>query len=113
MIYNSIMDDCIFCKIVKGDIPSYKIYEDDNAIAILDIAPIRKGQTLVIPKEHVHSNFSKSDVSVMQKVLATTQEVSKLLEQKLDYGWSFIVIQGLGVPHFHIKIYPKYPEDTE
>ena len=46
------MDDCIFCKIIKGEIPCYKVYEDDKVIAFLDVNPLSKGHTLVMPKEH-------------------------------------------------------------
>lgn len=105
--------DCIFCKIIRNEIPSYKIYEDNNSIAILDIFPIRRGQAVLISKDHMASNFSSVSEDIIKELIISAQLVSKNLEKKLGYGRSFVVIQGLGVDHFHIKIYPNYATDTE
>ncbi|MDN6397501.1 MAG: HIT domain-containing protein, partial [Alkalibacterium sp.] len=55
------MDDCIFCKIIEGEIPSRKVYEDDDVIAILDMSQVTKGHTLVIPKKHVSDIFEYNE----------------------------------------------------
>jgi histidine triad (HIT) family protein len=107
------MSDCIFCKIANGEMPSYKIYEDEHALAILDIHPSKKGQTLVIPKIHTTSNFTKADTTLLHQAMDTALGAAKLLEQKLGYARSFIVIQGLGIDHLHIKIYPMYQGNDE
>lgn len=107
------MDNCIFCKIVAGQAPAYKIAENDDAIAILDIFPIRKGQAVVISKKHVSSNFSHADIDTIHTVMSLAHETAQKMEKGLGYDRSFIEIQGLGVSHFHVKIYPKYANDTE
>ena len=64
------MDDCIFCKIVRGEIPSSKIYEDDDVMVFLDIMPMMKGHTLVIPKTHVRNIFEAPEESLAKLIAA-------------------------------------------
>ncbi len=97
---------CIFCKIVKGELPSYNVYEDRSFIGILDIYPNIKGQTLVIPKRHVPSYvFDLSNIELAE-LMATTKKVAKLLERKLNVGRVHIVFEGTSVNHLHAKLYP-------
>ena len=101
------MEDCIFCKIAKGEIPSYKIYEDDNYLAILDIFPSHYGQTLIIPKKHVTSKFSEADSSTLTGLIEVGQKVAQTLETKLpDIARCLVVIEGLEVDHLHLKLFP-------
>ena len=98
--------DCLFCKIIKGKLNSYKIYEDKDYIAILDIFPNIKGQTLVIPKKHTGSNaFNLSDKQ-LEEFIKVTKKVAKLLENKLEVGRVHLVLEGTGVNHLHAKLYP-------
>ena len=71
------MDDCIFCKIIKGEIPSSKVYEDDKVFAFLDIKPINKGHTLVIPKEHCVNVFDMSDETASDLAKAAKKVANK------------------------------------
>ena len=100
------MDDCIFCKIVKGDIPSVKIWEDDDFIAILDAFPNTKGATLVISKKHLDSYAMDMDDEMYSKFFLAAKKVSKLLEKGLNVKRVGIVMEGTGINHAHIKLYP-------
>jgi len=79
------MDDCIFCKIIKGEIPSFKVWEDDEFLAILDINPNTKGMTLVLTKEHYNSYAFEMSDDVYNKFLLATKKVAKILEKNLVY----------------------------
>jgi len=99
---------CIFCKIAKGEIPSVKIWEDKKHIAILDINPNVKGMTLVIPKNHYDSDATDMPDEAYTKVMLATKKVAKLLEKGLKVKRVAMVMEGLGVNHVHIKLYPIY-----
>jgi histidine triad (HIT) family protein len=103
--------DCIFCKIVKGEIPSAKIWEDKNFIAILDVFPNTKGMTLVMPKAHYDSYaFDMPDKAYSELMLAS-KKVAKILDKKLKVGRTAMVMEGMGVNHVHIKLYPLHGVD--
>ena len=76
------MQDCIFCKIIKGEIPNYNVYEDEHVLAFLDINPHAKGHTLVIPKIHVGSLNELEDEKVMSEILKAVKEVAKIKKTK-------------------------------
>ena len=112
------MADCIFCKIVKGEMPSYKVYEDKNFLAFLDIVPRVIGHTLVIPKAHHRwvydvPNFDKYWLAVLR----TTRAMQKSLKPKYVNYFTYGAI-----PHAHIQVLPRQtdivgvtaiPEDFE
>ncbi len=75
--------DCIFCKIVKGDIPSYKVYEDDNLIAILDILQVTKGHTLIIPKTHCNNLYELDSISA-SKILGKLPEIANAIKSAFN-----------------------------
>ncbi len=100
------MENCIFCKIVAGEAPSFKIYEDEKYIAILDKYPNIKGQTLVITKEHVDSYaFDLSDDELCN-LINTAKKVAKLLEKGLGVERVHMVLEGAEISHLHAKLYP-------
>ena len=99
--------DCIFCKIVAGDIPAKKIYEDDKHLAFLDIRPASKGHVLVIPKAH-HKTFLDMPAEEEKELFAKVQELSKQLKEKLGAQLMFLLVMGEEVPHTHIHIIPYY-----
>lgn len=100
------MKDCIFCRIVKGEMPAHKVWEDDRYIAILDLFPNIRGQTLVIPKRHMDSYaFALSEVRLV-KFIKAVKKVANLLEQKLKVERVGMVFEGTGVHHLHAKLYP-------
>jgi histidine triad (HIT) family protein len=102
------MDNCIFCKIAKNEIPSYKIYEDDNFLAFLDINPATEGHTLVIPKTHYEVVWDVEDIgSYMQVCKKIANKFQELTGNKIVYS----LIHGEGVPHAHIHILPKTEQE--
>jgi histidine triad (HIT) family protein len=102
-------EDCIFCKISKGMIPSYKIWENEKHIAFLDIFPAVEGMTVVTPKYHYTSYFADNDQEVLCGLIEAAKEVAQLLDQKLDNVLrTKLVFEGLDVDHLHVKLYPMY-----
>ena len=102
------MSKCIFCQIIKGKIPSFKIWEDKNFLAILDISPNTKGMTLVMPKQHYDSYTFEMPDNVYQKFLLAGKKVAKLLDKKLKTKRTALVMEGMGVDHAHLKLYPLH-----
>ena len=105
--------DCIFCRITEGEIPSYKIYEDDEFIAILDIFPNTKGMTLLIPKEHFDSYAFEMPDDVYSRFLLTAKKLGKIIDTKLNVNRTALVMEGMGVNHVHIKLYPLHGLGTD
>ena len=104
------MNECIFCKIINGDIPSKKVYEDDNVFAFLDINPKVNGHTLLIPKKHV-SDFIELDNDELNKLFNVAKKLTpglmkatnaKAFTMGCNYGDSQLV------KHFHIHLLPDY-----
>lgn len=103
---------CIFCKIINGDIPSAKIYEDEDVLAILDISQATKGHTLVLPKKHFANLLEIDDyeyLKVMNKVKDLANAITKAFNAK---GCNILnncgEIAGQTVMHFHVHIIPRY-----
>ena len=107
------MQDCIFCKIIKGEIPSVKIWEDKNFIAVLDINPNTKGMTLVMPKRHFDSDPFLMPDKDYQELMAASKKVSEILRKGLNVNRVAMVAEGMGVNHVHIKLYPLYGIEKE
>jgi len=105
------MKDCLFCKIVKGDIPSHKVWEDKEHIAFLDINPRQKGQTLVTTKKHFDSySFNLPDTDFTKLFLAA-KKVVKIIDKALNTERCVMITEGYGVNHVHVKLYP-FPEGS-
>lgn len=102
--------DCIFCKIVNGEIPCYKVYEDDKIISFLDINPNSPGHTLIIPKEHT-KDINSISFDTLNYIMTKAIEISDILVDKLNAdGFSLVQNNGIcqEVKHFHLHIIPKY-----
>ena len=95
----------IFTKIVKGEIPSYKVYEDKNFLAFLDINPLKKGHTLVIPKKEVDYIFD-IDSKEYQNLWNTAKKIALGMKKVIECNRISIVVMGLEVPHAHIHLIP-------
>lgn len=102
------MEDCVFCKIVKGEIPCAKIWEDENYLAFLDINPNCKGMSLVIPKQHRNSYIFDMEDNEYCSLFLAAKKVTKLLEKGLAVKRIALVMEGMGVNHAHMKLYPLY-----
>ncbi len=102
------MDDCIFCKIISGQIPSFKIYEDQNYLAFLDINPINPGHTLLIPKTHYRWVY---DIPAQSEIWPLATKIGQDLKQKLNADYFTYITAGMEVPHAHIHIVPRFQND--
>lgn len=99
--------DCIFCKIVAGEIPSFKVWEDENYLAFLDIFPIKDGHTMVIPKKHHPYIFEIPDDELQGLSIAAKKVAQKLKQAfKPKTGKVGVVVYGLDVDHTHIHLIP-------
>ncbi len=99
------MSDSIFTKIIKGDIPSHKIYEDDKTIAFLDIEPYTYGHTLVVPKEQVDHLWDIND-ELYQHLMTVAKKVANRQREVLKPKRVGIVLEGFAVPHAHVHVFP-------
>ncbi len=102
------MKNCIFCKIIKGELPSYKIYEDNEFLAILDIKPNMEGVTLVLTKKHYPSYTFDMPNKIYKKLMLVSKKVAKILEKGLKVKRVAMVMEGMGIDHVHIKLYPLH-----
>lgn len=103
--YNLTMQDSVFTKIVKGEIPSHKIYEDDQTLVFLDIHPVQPGHTLVIPKKQVEFVWDLDDQTYLA-VMNTTKKVALRLRQVMEAPYVSERIVGVDVPHAHVQLIP-------
>ncbi|MEC7083837.1 MAG: HIT domain-containing protein [Bacteroidota bacterium] len=99
------MSDSIFTKIIKGEIPCYKIAEDDRFIAFLDVSPIKKGHTLVVPKAQIDYLFDLDD-SLLSDLMIFAKKVAQKMERAISCERIGIAVIGLEVPHAHIHLVP-------
>lgn len=95
----------IFSKIIEGTIPSYKISESDRFVAFLDILPMKKGHTLVVPKTEVDKIFDLSD-DYLSEMLVFAKPIAKAIEKVFDCNRCGIIVIGLDVPHAHMHLIP-------
>ena len=111
------MEDCIFCKIVNGEIPSYKIYEDDNFLAFLDISQVTKGHTLVIPKKHYQDIFEIDEKAMAETYTLVNKLAKKIVEKTGASGVNILnnnkEIAGQTVFHYHVHIIPRYDNNDK
>ncbi|MBO6621920.1 MAG: HIT domain-containing protein [Balneola sp.] len=99
----------IFSKIIKGEIPCYKIAENEDFFSFLDINPIAEGHTLVIPKKEVDYVFDLSDES-LHGLISFSKKIAKAIDRSLGTIRTGIIVEGLEVPHAHIHLIPIYFE---
>lgn len=101
------MDDCLFCKIISGQIPAYKVWEDEKHLAFLDIFPLKKGHTLVIPKAHHPYLFDIPDNEIQDLTLAS-KKVAEILKKVFNpkTGKVGVIVYGLDVDHTHVHLIP-------
>lgn len=107
--------DCIFCKIIKGEIPCTKILEDDDVLAFMDIGPVVKGHTLVIPKSH-HNPMMETPAEVLQKLIVAVQRIARAQMKGLQAdGISVSQANGKAagqvVSHIHFHVIPRFTTD--
>lgn len=108
------MTDCIFCKIIAGEIPSKQVYSDDHAIAFLDVDPFKQGHTLVVPREHVSDALAAPDV--LASIAPAVSATGRLLRDRLGASGMNILSNvgedaGQSVFHLHVHLVPRYSDD--
>jgi histidine triad (HIT) family protein len=111
------MDDCIFCKIIKGEIPSVKVYEDDRVFAFEDINPIMDGHTLIIPKAHRENIWDMTEED-MTAVARAAKKLAAAIREALDpAGVACLQLNGRAVNqivmHYHLHLIPRKADDPE
>jgi histidine triad (HIT) family protein len=99
------MQDSIFTKIIKGEIPSYKVYENDFVIAFMDIHPKVPGHVLVVPKKQVEFVWDLDDVAYTSLMIAA-KKVAARIKGVLKPTWVGMQVEGVGVPHAHLHVFP-------
>lgn len=109
------MSDCIFCKIVRGELPAEKIYEDDQVLAFMDIGPIIKGHALVIPKSH-YDPITAVPPALLGRIMAVVQQVARahfdgLKADGVNIHQTNGAAAGQVVPHVHFHVIPRYASD--
>lgn len=105
--------ECLFCKIINGDIPCYKVYEDDIVLAFLDIDPKSDGHTLIIPKMHT-LDLDSIDNDTLIHIFEVARNIKKVLEEKLNID-GLTLVQNNGdaqeVKHYHLHLIPFYKDN--
>ncbi len=105
--------DCLFCKIVAGEIPSNTIYEDDIVKVFLDISPVSTGHCLIVPKKHF-KDLEEIDLETLKHINTVAKKMLVVLKEKLHCdGLTLVQNNGLGqeVKHYHLHLIPRYTDD--
>lgn len=104
------MNDCIFCKIIKGDIPCNKVYEDEDFLVFLDIKPVSEGHILIIPKKHIVW-MQEADDETISNIFKLTKKMMHALKKGIPCDYVQESVVGNEVPHFHIHLIPRHYGD--
>ena len=109
------MQDCVFCKIVRGELPANKIYDDNDAVAFMDIGPIVKGHLLVVPKAH-YAHLLETPAEVLAKLIVIVQKIAAAQKKALQADGVNIVqsngrAAGQVVDHIHFHVIPRFASD--
>ena len=100
------MPDCIFCQVIRGESPSYKLYEDKDFVAILDIFPVSRGHTLVLPKKHYQWTYEVPEFGMYFEI---ARKMSVAIQKGLNAPWVQFFTHGL-IEHAHIHVTPRYDD---
>lgn len=110
------MENCIFCKIAAGKIPTYKVLEDKDCFAFLDVKPHALGHTVIIPKKHAFSMLDLDDNSAKKLIVFVKEAMEKLKESLnpdgFNVGWNDGSAAGQVVPHLHVHVMPRFNGDN-
>ena len=106
-------DNCLFCRVVSGEVAAAVVYEDDNSVAFLDHRPLFHGHTLLVPREHVETLGDLSEAQV-EPFFRTTQLLARVIESAMDAEGTFVAMNNRvsqSVPHLHVHIVPRRKKD--
>jgi len=108
------MEDCIFCKIARGELPCHKVYEDDRVIAFEDISPLSVGHTLIIPKRHAENLYEMAEEDLAAVHLASRKIARAIRKALTPMGVAALQLNGRGVNqlvmHYHLHLVPRLPD---
>jgi histidine triad (HIT) family protein len=99
------MADCIFCKLIAREIPSYNVWEGERFFAFLDLHPVNPGHLLIVPKEHIENIFDMPD-GLYEELFKTAKALSAPLQKAMGSARVGMVVEGFGVPHAHLHLVP-------
>lgn len=105
------MENCIFCKIVKKEIPANVVYEDKNFLAFLDIQPVSNGHILIIPKKHIAWMQDTDDLTISE-IFKLSKKLMLALKNGIKSDYVQVSVVGKDIPHFHIHLIPRYFDDN-
>ena len=106
------MESCIFCKVVAGEIPAQKVYEDEQFVGFLDIHPVAEGHTLLIPKDHYQWFYELPDM-LYDDLFRTVKKIVPMLKEKYRADYVKLGIVGVDVPHTHVHLIPRKIADND
>ncbi|KKS04996.1 MAG: Histidine triad (HIT) protein [Candidatus Nomurabacteria bacterium GW2011_GWC2_41_8] len=104
------MDNCIFCKIIKKEIPCARVYEDENFLAFLDINPVSDGHMMIIPKKHIIW-MQDADDETISEIFKLAKKLMLAVKNGVKCDYVQVSIVGKDVPHFHIHLIPRHLND--
>ncbi|MVA75621.1 HIT domain-containing protein [Auraticoccus sp. F435] len=104
---------CLFCRVVAGELPSRQVHADEHAVAFLDIAPLHRGHTLVVPRRHVEDLLDGA--GTWTEIAPAVETTARLLRERLGCAGMNVfssagAVAGQEVPHLHVHLVPRYPE---
>ena len=110
-------DDCIFCKIANGEIPSRALYEDEMFRVIMDLSPATKGHSLILPKDHAANLYELPDETASRALVLAKKMATQMTEALKCEGFNLVQnngeVAGQTVSHFHIHLIPRYENDGQ
>lgn len=107
-------ENCVFCKIVRGELPCYKIWENETHLAFLSRHPNTKGFSVVITKKHYPSYAFDADDKVLSELVIASKKVGKLIDSKISSVMrTGMIFEGFGIDHLHAKLFPMHGEKSE
>jgi len=106
-------EDCVFCKIIEGDLPSHKVYEDENVVAFLDANPVSRGHTLVVPRKHVETIHEADGMDFMWDAIVKVADAvqNAFNPEGINIDQNNGELAGQEVPHMHFHVTPRYTGD--
>ncbi|MFA6177812.1 MAG: HIT family protein [Candidatus Paceibacterota bacterium] len=105
------MENCIFCKIVKGEIPCTKIHENQDFLVFLDIQPVSDGHLLIIPKKHIVW-IQDADDGIISEIFTLAKKLILAVKKGIGCDYVQLSVVGKDVPHFHVHLIPRYLKDA-
>jgi diadenosine tetraphosphate (Ap4A) HIT family hydrolase len=105
-VFETVIDSCLFCRIAAGDAPSYRIFEDDQTVSVLDIFPAVRGQVVVLSKAHLPSDVFALGDTDYQSLLRGARSTAAAIQRILHPIRICMVTEGMEIDHAHVKLYP-------